>query len=160
MLAWRDLADVEAGGRRSTSRRWRAGRGRSRRHAADVVRRANTSGRARDGYCAIRRAGRYCVLRAALSEAVERHGKWDDGRGVERHALPVPVVDAGRPHVVFMHHLHAEMWRMVLPENPVSPRQEVLERQKPPCYAVQTDSRGHLVRVVEAELAVGVQPTG
>jgi glycosyltransferase involved in cell wall biosynthesis len=118
MLAWRDLDDPEAGGSEvhadSVARLWsQAG--------IDVTLR--TSGVigaprevARDGYRAIRSAGRHAVFpRAALSEALGRHGR-RDGLVEIWNGMPFfsPVWAQG-PRVVFCHHVHAEMWRMVLP---------------------------------------------
>ena len=137
MLAWRDLADVEAGG--------------SEVHAAEIARAWAEAGLdvtlrtsyaqgqrpvvTRDGYRVIRRAGRYLVFpRAALSEAFERHGKWDAMVEIW-NGMPFlsPLWTRGRPHVVFVHHLHAEMWRMVLPDNPaLAQAGELLERRVAP----------------------------
>jgi glycosyltransferase involved in cell wall biosynthesis len=139
VLAWRDLDDVEAGG--------------SEIHAANVVRRwaeagldvtmrtSYAQGHApvvqRDGYRVVRRAGRYLVFpRAVLSELVERHGPWDAvveiWNGVPFFS-PLWAWARRRPHLVFLHHLHAEMWRMVLPENPSLARAgEVLEARVAP----------------------------
>lgn len=137
MIAWRDLADVEAGG--------------SEIHAAEIakqwaeaglevtMRTSYAQGQAsvvtRDGYRVIRRAGRYLVFpRAALSEAVGRHGPWDAMVEIW-NGMPFlsPLWTRGRPSVVFLHHLHAEMWRMVLPENPTLARAgELLEARVAP----------------------------
>jgi glycosyltransferase involved in cell wall biosynthesis len=137
MLAWRDLDDVEAGG--------------SEVHAAEIARAWADSGLevtmrtsyaqgqrpmvTRDGYRVIRRAGRYLVFpRAALSEAFERYGRWDAIVEIW-NGMPFlsPLWTRGRPHVVFMHHLHAEMWKMVLPDNPGLARAgELLERRVAP----------------------------
>jgi glycosyltransferase involved in cell wall biosynthesis len=118
MLAWRDLDDPEAGGSEihadAVARLWT--------HAGiDVTMR--TSGVAggprtvtRDGYRAIRAAGRHAVFpRAAVSEAIGRHGP-RDGLVEIWNGMPFfsPLWARG-PRVVFCHHVHAEMWRMVLP---------------------------------------------
>src|SRR5688500_1016213 len=123
MLAWRDLADVEAGGSEihaaNIAKRWaEAG-------LEVTMRTSYAQGHApiveRDGYHVVRRAGRYLVFpRAVLSELVEWHGRWD---AVVEIWNGVPFFSPlwswlrSRPHLVFLHHLHAEMWRMVLPEN-------------------------------------------
>jgi glycosyltransferase involved in cell wall biosynthesis len=140
MLAWRDLEDVEAGGAEihahEIARRWaQAG--------LDVTMRSSyAQGHAsvvrRDGYRVIRRAGRYLVFpRAILSEAFERHGPWDAVVEIW-NGVPFfsPLWTRGRPSVVFLHHVHAEMWRMVMPENERLARAgELLEsRIAPPFY--------------------------
>ena len=122
MLAWRDLDDVEAGGSEihaaNVASRWaQAG-------LEVTMRTSYAQGRApivtRDGYRVIRRAGRYLVFpRAVLSEIAERHGPWDAVVEIW-NGMPFfsPLWRRGRPSIVFLHHVHAEMWRMVLPENP------------------------------------------
>lgn len=121
VLAWRDLDDVEAGGSEvhahEICRRWAAA-------GIDVVMRtsyaADHPSRARrEGYEVIRRAGRYLVFpRAALSEALGRHGRRDAVVEIW-NGMPFfsPVWAGRRPRVVVLHHVHAEMWKMVLPPN-------------------------------------------
>lgn len=118
ILAWRDLEDVEAGG--------------SELHAAEVARRWAAAGievtfrtswaqgqppvATRDGYRVIRRGGRYNVFpRAVISELRGRHGP-RDGLVEIFNGMPFfsPVWARG-PRIVLLHHVHAEMWRMVLP---------------------------------------------
>jgi glycosyltransferase involved in cell wall biosynthesis len=119
MLSWRDLADVEAGG--------------SEVHAATVaklwaeagievtLRTSYAQGQApvvtRDGYRVIRRAGRYLVFpRAAGSEMIGRHGPRDALVEIW-NGMPFfsPVWSRG-PGIILLHHVHAEMWKMVLGE--------------------------------------------
>ena len=117
ILAWRDLDDPEAGGSEVHAARvaahWAAaGLEVSMRtsfaagHPVEVV---------RDGYKVVRKAGRYLVFpRAALSGFVGRSGRWD-GLVEIWNGMPFfsPVWARG-PRVVFLHHVHGEMWRMVL----------------------------------------------
>lgn len=139
-LAWRDLEDVEAGGSEvhahEIAKRWAAA-------GLDVMMRTSyAQGRAskveRDGYRVVRKAGRYLVFpRAVLSEIGSRHGPWDAlveiWNGVPFFS---PLWTWGKPSVVFLHHVHAEMWRMVMPENERLARAgELLEsRLAPPIY--------------------------
>lgn len=118
ILAWRDLDDVEAGG--------------SEVHAAEIARLWSEAGievvmrtsyaqghpptEVRDGYQVIRKAGRYLVFpRAAGSEALHRYGT-RDGLVEIWNGMPFfsPLWATG-PRVVFLHHVHADMWKMVLP---------------------------------------------
>ncbi len=164
IVAWRDLDDVEAGGSEvhaaEIAKRWAAA-------GIDVTMRTSYAQghpplMARDGYRVVRRAGRYLVFpRAALSEAIERHGAWD-GLVEIWNGMPFfsPLWGRGRPRVVFVHHLHAEMWRMVMPENPRLARAgELLEsRLAPPFYR-----RSRVITLSEsskAELvaAIGLRP--
>jgi len=136
-LAWRDLADVEAGG--------------SEVHAAEVARRWSEAGievvmrssyaqghpptGERDGYRVIRRAGRYLVFpRAAISEAIGRHGP-RDGLVEIWNGMPFlsPLWATG-PRIVFLHHVHGAMWRMVLPPNLAEVGEVLEERVAPPIY--------------------------
>jgi glycosyltransferase involved in cell wall biosynthesis len=140
VLAWRDLEDVEAGGSEvhahEIAKRWAAA-------GLDVtMRTSHAQGRAanvrRDGYRVIRKAGRYLVFpRAILSEIGQRHGPWDAiveiWNGVPFFS---PLWTGSKPSVVFLHHVHAEMWRMVMPENErLAQAGELLEsRLAPPLY--------------------------
>ncbi len=140
VLAWRDLEDVEAGGSEvhahEVARRWAAA-------GLDVTMRTSyAQGRAakveRDGYSVVRKAGRYLVFpRAVLSEIAGRHGPWDAMVEIW-NGVPFfsPLWTGRRPSIVFLHHVHAEMWRMVMPENEgLAKGGELLEAKvAPPFY--------------------------
>lgn len=140
LLSWRDLEDVEAGG--------------SEVHAAEVARHWAAAGlevtwrssfasghpttTRRDGYRVIRRAGRYLVFpRAAAAELTGRHGPSDALLEIW-NGMPFfsPVWYRG-PRAVMLHHVHAEMWQMVLgDDNPMLARLgDTIERRlAPPLY--------------------------
>jgi len=120
LLSWRDLDDIEAGG--------------SEVHAAEVARcwadagldvtwrssfaAGQPSTTERDGYRVIRRAGRYLVFpRAAVAESLRRHGPSDALLEIW-NGMPFfsPLWYRG-PTAVMLHHVHAEMWQMVLGED-------------------------------------------
>ncbi|MGH9243118.1 MAG: glycosyltransferase family 4 protein [Acidimicrobiales bacterium] len=120
ILAWRDLADVEAGG--------------SELHAARVARLWAAAGlevtmrtsfaqghrplATRDGYRIVRRAGRYAVFpRAAWDELTDRYGH-RDGLVEIWNGMPFfsPLWDRG-PRIALLHHAHTDMWRTALPPN-------------------------------------------
>jgi glycosyltransferase involved in cell wall biosynthesis len=120
LLSWRDLADVEAGG--------------SEVHAAHVARAWAEAGLevtwrtsfaqghpptvTRDGYRVIRRAGRYLVFpRAVISEITGRHGPTDALLEIWNGMPFFSPLWCRKPKVVMLHHVHAEMWRMVLGED-------------------------------------------
>jgi glycosyltransferase involved in cell wall biosynthesis len=117
MLSWRDLDDVEAGGSEvhaaHVARLWAAA-------GLDVMLRTSyAQGHpprvTRDGYRVVRKAGRYLVFpRAALSEIAHRAGPHDAMVEIW-NGMPFfsPLWDVG-PKVVLLHHIHAEMWQMVL----------------------------------------------
>ena len=122
LLSWRDLEDVEAGGSEvhaaNIAKRWAAA-------GLEVqLRTSFAQGRApvvqRDGYTVVRRAGRYLVFpRAAVTEALHRNGRWD-GLVEIWNGMPFfsPAWTLGKPSTVWLHHLHAEMWRMTFAEHP------------------------------------------
>jgi glycosyltransferase involved in cell wall biosynthesis len=137
LLSWRDVEDVEAGGSEvhaaELARHWAAA-------GVEVVWRSSyASGHPsvvrRDGYTAIRRAGRYLVFpRAAAAELLGRHGP-SDGLLEIWNGMPFfsPLWYRG-PRAVMLHHVHAEMWQMVLGEdNPTLARLgDTIERRIAP----------------------------
>ncbi|QXC62110.1 glycosyltransferase family 4 protein [Aquihabitans sp. G128] len=120
MLAWRDLDDVEAGGSEvhapEVARLWaEAG-------IEVVIRTSFAQGHPshahRDGYQVVRKAGRYLVFpRAAASEATRRYGERDALVEIWNGMPFFSPLWARGPRVVFLHHVHADMWKMVLPPN-------------------------------------------
>lgn len=140
LLSWRDLEDVEAGGSEvhaaEIARHWAAA-------GVDVTWRSSVASghppvAVRNGYRVIRRAGRYLVFpRAAFSELTGRHGP-SDGLLEIWNGMPFfsPLWYRG-PRVVMLHHVHAEMWQMVLGhDNPMLARVgDTIERRiAPPIY--------------------------
>jgi glycosyltransferase involved in cell wall biosynthesis len=137
MLAWRDLDDPEAGG--------------SEVHASTVaalwgqagievtIRTSFAAGHPqvswRDGYRVIRKAGRYMVFpRAVISELMGWHGA-RDGLVEIWNGMPFfsPVWGSG-PRIVFLHHIHAEMWQMTLPPRLAALGSTLESRVAPPFY--------------------------
>ena len=118
ILAWRDLDDPEAGGSELHAHRiaslWAAA-------GLEVTMRTSRA----EGQSAVRAARRLQggpqvgpvrrVPEERVSEVLGRHGRARrPGRDLERHAVLLAAVGAG-PRVVFLHHVHAEMWQMTLP---------------------------------------------
>ena len=70
----------------------------------------------RDGYRVLRRGGRYGVFPGAAWEGIRRSYRPGDALVEIWNGMPFlsPVWYRG-PRVVFLHHVHAEMWGMVLP---------------------------------------------
>ncbi len=169
LLAWRDLDDVEAGG--------------SEVHAAEIARRWSEAGievvmrtsyaqghpptEVRDGYQVIRKAGRYLVFpRAAGSEALHRYGH-RDGLVEIWNGMPFfsPLWATG-PRVVFLHHIHADMWRMVLPPRLARLGDTVERRVAPLLYrrsrmiTLSPSSKAEMVEVGFRPELVEVVPPG
>ena len=157
-LAWRDLDDPEAGG--------------SELHAAEIARvwaeagievNFRTSYAAghpqvswRDGYRVIRKAGRYLVFpRAALSESMGWHGS-RDGLVEIWNGMPFfsPLWAPG-PRVVFLHHVHAEMWDMTLPPRLAKFGRTIESRVAPHVYR-----RTHIVTLSESSKRELVEDLG
>ncbi len=117
-VAWRDLDDPEAGGSELHAHRiaslWaQAG--------LDVtVRTSGVPGQPeqvqRDGYRVTRRSGRYAVFGDAALEARRLRPAPGEALVEVWNGMPFfsPLWYRG-PRLVFLHHVHAEMWRMVLP---------------------------------------------
>ena len=170
MVAWRDLEDPEAGG--------------SEVHAARVaalwseagievtMRTSAVAGRPevveRDGYRVIRRSGRYGVFPttalAGLASGTARDGLVEIWNGMP---FLSPVWHRG-PRTVWLHHVHGEMWRMVLSPALLGRMGEAFERHiAPPLYrrsrivTLSESSRQEIVDVLGMSAGrVSVVPPG
>jgi glycosyltransferase involved in cell wall biosynthesis len=137
VLAWRDLEDVEAGGSEvhiaEVAKLWAAA-------GLEVTMRTSwaqgqPTETVRDGYRVIRRAGRHMVFpRAAVAEILGRTGPRDVLVEIW-NGMPFlsPVWNRG-PRVIFLHHVHAEMWNMTLGDT-LGPLGALLDAKvAPPLY--------------------------
>jgi glycosyltransferase involved in cell wall biosynthesis len=137
VVAWRDLDDPEAGGSELHAHevlsRWAAA-------GVDVrlwTSRVDGAARVvvRDGYEAHRQAGRYAVFPATALRGLT--GKIGIGDGVVEIWNGMPFLSpvwAKRPRVVFLHHVHAEMWQMVLSERLARVGATIERAIAPPLY--------------------------
>ena len=137
ILMWRDLDDPEAGGSElhahEIASRWASA-------GLDITMRTSfaadhPSVTRRSGYRVVRRAGRYMVFpRAALAERSGLHGP-SDGLVEIWNGMPFfsPLWARG-PRIVFLHHLHAEMWDMTLPPDLARIGRLIEARIAPPLY--------------------------
>jgi glycosyltransferase involved in cell wall biosynthesis len=137
LLAWRDLDDPEAGGSELHAHRiaslWaRAG--------LDVTMRTSSAAghspiTRRDGYRVVRKSGRYGVFpRSAASGLVGRRGR-PDGLVEIWNGMPFfSPLWARCPRIVFLHHVHAEMWQMVMSPRLARAGAFVERRVAPPFY--------------------------
>ena len=117
-MAWRDLGDPEAGGSELhahiVASYWAAA-------GIDVTFRTSAVPGApqaitRNGYRVLRRAGRYAVFPGAAWEGIRMRHRPGDALVEIWNGMPFlsPLWYRG-PRLVFLHHVHAEMWGMVLP---------------------------------------------
>ncbi len=137
VLAWRDLADVEAGGSEihasTVASMWaQAG--------VEVTMRTSyaqgfPAHARRDGYRVVRRAGRYSVFpRAAAAEATGRHGRRDALVEIWNGVPFFSPVWARGPRATWLHHVHTEMWPLVLSGRLARLGQFLESRLAPPFY--------------------------
>jgi len=164
MVAWRDLDDPEAGGSElhahEIARRWAAA-------GIDVVLRTSavpgaSSEHSRQGYRVVRRAGRYRVFAQAPVEVVAgRFGPVGrlDGLVEIWNGMPFlsPLWWRG-PRLVFLHHVHAEMWAMVLPRRLAAAGNTLESRVAPPLYRrsrIVTLSRSSRQEIIDS---LGMRP--
>ena len=137
VLAWRDLDDPEAGGSEvhasTVAKLWAEA-------GIEVTMRTSAAAghpavARRDGYRVVRRADRYTVFpRAALAEVFGRTGPRDALVEIW-NGMPFlsPAWNRG-PRAIWLHHVHAEMWQMMLPA-PLAAIGNLLEhRLAPPLY--------------------------
>lgn len=141
IIAWRDLGDPEAGGSElhahEIARRW-AGAG------IDVVMRTSSvpgepARIVRDGYTSIRRSGRYQIFRTAPADVLRGRLGELDGMVEIWNGMPffTPLWGHWAPRtarVTFLHHVHAEMWKMVLPPRLAALGDTIERRIAPPLY--------------------------
>jgi glycosyltransferase involved in cell wall biosynthesis len=137
MLAWRDLDDPEAGGSEvhadKVAERWaQAG-------LEITLRTARAQNhpdrKTRNGYQVIRKAGRYAVFpRSAAASVAGRNGEYDGLVEIWNGMPFLSPLWTRKPRVVFLHHVHAEMWRMVLPPKLARVGETIEFRVAPPLY--------------------------
>ncbi|MDH3706436.1 MAG: glycosyltransferase family 4 protein [Acidimicrobiia bacterium] len=137
MFAWRDLADIEAGGSEvhaaAVAALWaRAG--------LDVTLRTSwaqgSPPRAvRDGYQVVRKAGRYLVFpRAVVAELAGRLGPRDALVEIWNGMPFLSPLWATGPRAVFLHHHHEKMWPLVLGPRLARMGSVFEQRVAPPLY--------------------------
>jgi glycosyltransferase involved in cell wall biosynthesis len=172
-VAWRDLDDPEAGGSELHAHRvaslWaEAGIEVSFRTSAVA---GGSRTERRDGYRVTRRSGRYAVFPAAAAEGLAAGRRRGEGLVEVWNGMPFfsPLWFRG-PRVTFLHHVHAEMWRMVLPDWLARLGEVVEGRLAPPLYrssrvvTLSQSSKEEIVgmlRLAEAQVTVappGVEP--
>jgi glycosyltransferase involved in cell wall biosynthesis len=137
LVAWRDLDDPEAGGSElhahEIAARWAAA-------GLDVTFRTSAvpgapAALTRDGYRVLRKSGRYAVFPGAAWEGLRMGHRPGDALVEIWNGMPFfsPLWYRG-PRIVFLHHVHAEMWGMVLPPTLARMGDTVERRLAPRAY--------------------------
>ena len=137
IVAWRDIDDPEAGGSElhahQLATEWAAAGLRVTLRTSAVV--GSPEVVRRNGYRVVRRSGRYAVFPRAIFEGL-RHGAPAGECLIEIwNGMPFlsPLWLRG-PRVVFLHHVHAEMWKMTLPGWMARLGSSFEQRWAPPVY--------------------------
>ncbi|MBF6554842.1 MAG: glycosyltransferase family 4 protein [Acidimicrobiales bacterium] len=137
VVAWRDFDDPEAGGSELHAHRimsaW-SDAGLDVSMTTSSVPDARSVVR-RHGYRVVRRAGRYSVFpRTMLSGALGRIGTGDGFVEIWNGMPFFSPLWAHCPQIVFLHHVHAEMWKMVLPTGMAECGFAIEHHLAPPVY--------------------------
>jgi glycosyltransferase involved in cell wall biosynthesis len=170
LVAWRDLDDPEAGGSElhadKVASRWAAA-------GLDVTFRTSAVPEApaaldRNGYRVLRRSGRYKVFPGAAWEGLRMGHRPGDALVEIWNGMPFfsPLWYRG-PRIVFLHHVHAEMWGMVLPPT-LARLGDTLERHIAPRFyrssrivTLSDSSRDEIVEMLRLPRArITVAPPG
>jgi len=118
VVAWRDYTDPEAGGSELHAHRILSAWSRA---GIEVVMTTSSvqdgpSFMAREGYQITRRVGRYSIFPRTMISGFLGHLGRADGLVEIWNGMPfLSPIWARCPRVVFLHHVHGEMWKMVLP---------------------------------------------
>jgi glycosyltransferase involved in cell wall biosynthesis len=137
VVAWRDFDDPEAGGSEVHAHRILSAWAEA---GLDVTMTTSSvpGSRAvvrRNGYRAIRRAGRYSVFPRTMAAGVIGRLGSSDGLVEIWNGMPfMSPLWTRSPRVVFLHHVHAEMWKMVLPRGLADLGYAIEHRVAPPFY--------------------------
>ncbi|HVC14632.1 MAG TPA: glycosyltransferase family 4 protein [Acidimicrobiales bacterium] len=160
VVAWRDLEHPEAGGSELHAHRiaslWAAaGIGVELRTSAvpggpRVVE--------RQGYRVLRHGGRYGVFARRGAEGLFSRRRQGEGLVEIWNGMPFfSPLWFGGPRVVFLHHVHAEMWRMVLPRWMARIGETTERRLAPPLYrstrviTLSDSSRAEIVELLDLD---------
>jgi len=154
VVAWRDFDDPEAGGSELHAHRvvsaWAAA-------GLDITMVTSSVPDARrvirrDGYRVVRRAGRYSVFPRTMLSGLAGTIGGGDGLVEIWNGMPfLSPVWARSPRVIFLHHVHAEMWKMVLPNGLAQLGHAIEHRMAPPIYrrsqivTLSTSSKNEIV---------------
>ena len=137
MVAWRDHGDPEAGGSELHAHRILSAWSKA---GIDVCMTTSSvedepAFMARGGYQITRRVGRYSIFPRTMISGFLGHLGRSDGLVEIWNGMPfLSPLWARCPRIVFLHHVHAEMWKMVLPSGLAEVGYEFEHRVAPPFY--------------------------
>lgn len=136
-LAWRDLADPDAGGSEVHAdefmRRWAAAGLEVLHRTSSAVGQPATA--RRNGYEVVRRGSRYSVFpRTIAAEVTHRMGRYDALVEIWNGVPWFSPIWCRRPHITFLHHVHGPMWDQILPGPLASIGRGLESRVAPPFY--------------------------
>lgn len=169
VLAWRDLADPEAGGSEihadAFMSRWQeAGLSILHRtsHAAGLP-----ATESRHGYDVVRRGGRLSVFpRTIVSETTRRMGSFDALVEIWNGVPWMSPIWCRRPRILVYHHVHGPMWNQIFPA-PIAALGRLLEtRLAPPWYrrtptvTLSADSYAEMVHLGWNPEQLSIAPAG
>jgi glycosyltransferase involved in cell wall biosynthesis len=166
VVAWRDYTDLEAGGSELHAHRILSAWSRAGIEIAMTTSSVQDAPpfMARDGYQITRRMGRYSIFPRTMLSGFLGHLGRADGLVEIWNGMPfLSPVWARCPRVVFLHHVHAEMWKMMLPRGLADVGYEFEHRVAPPFYrnsriiTLSSSSRDEIVeqlRLPESNISI------
>ena len=170
VVAWRDYTDPEAGG--------------SELHAHRILSAWSNAGLRvnmttssvpeappfvqREGYQITRRVGRYSIFPRTILSGFLGHLGRGDGLVEIWNGMPfLSPLWARCPRVVFLHHVHAEMWKMVLPKGLAEAGYLFERRVAPPIYrrsriiTLSSSSKAEIVEMLRLPASnISIVPPG
>ncbi len=137
VVAWRDHGDPEAGGSELHAHRILTAWSKAGIDVCMTTSSVEDAPRfmAREGYQITRRVGRYSIFPRTMISGFLGHLGRADGLVEIWNGMPfLSPLWARCPRIVFLHHVHAEMWKMVLPRGLAELGYEFEHLLAPPFY--------------------------
>ena len=170
VVAWRDLDDDEAGGSELHAHRILSAWAQA---GLYVNMTTSTAPGAppfisRGGYRVTRRVGRYSIFPRTMISGTLGHLGRGDGLVEIWNGMPfLSPLWASCPRMVFLHHVHGEMWKMVLPKGLAEVGHTIEHRLAPPVYrrtpivTLSSSSRDEIVERLRIPAGrISVSPPG
>jgi glycosyltransferase involved in cell wall biosynthesis len=170
VVAWRDYTDPEAGGSELHAHRilstWSNAGLRVNMTTSSVP--EEPMFMKREGYEITRRVGRYSIFPRTMISGFLGHLGRGDGLVEIWNGMPfLSPLWARCPRVVFLHHVHAEMWKMVLPKGMAEAGYLFERRIAPPIYrrsriiTLSSSSKAEIVEMLRLPASnISIVPPG